>query len=269
MKKSGIIILAIMAAACSPQIYPLQLEMRQPSPSGIDLSRKTMSIVYMDGNNTLDSLFDRHAASAFARALEKDYFDGEEAISISRIPSTDNVDVNLMHDLVMETGGDVVFLLDSKVNTTVNTNLYIYDSMGTDEVKKYAGNAEIAKIAGDSFEAKGEVVGNRISKRFLSDWKTESFSFYYFDDYTSEAWYVPLQNAADGKMAAAVDGWAKIVKSGNSQKKACACYNIAQAFYLMGDYSLSSRWLDEADKLESLSLSAGLRKRLSAHLQKF
>ena len=69
-------------------------------------------------------------------------------------------------------------------------------------------------------------------------------------------------------MASAIDGWAKIAKSGSDLKKACACYNIAQAFFLMGDYSLSSRWLDEADRFENLSLSPGLRKRLSEHLEK-
>lgn len=268
MKKLGFLLLAAAVAACSPQIYPLQMDVRGPSSSGIDLGKKSMAIVYMDGHNTLDSLFDRHAASAFARELEKDYFGGEEAISISRIPSADSVGLDLMHALVMETGGDVVFLLDSKVDANVGTSLYVYDSMGKDKVLRYNGTAALDNLLGEGFEEKGENVGHRIARRFLSNWKTENFSFYYFEDYSSELWYKPLQDAGDGKMASAIDGWAKIAKSGSDLKKACACYNIAQAFFLMGDYSLSSRWLDEADRFENLSLSPGLRKRLSERLEK-
>ena len=63
---------ALALAACSPQVYPLYLEVRQPSSSGLDLSRKTMGIVYMDSDSPADSTFDRSAASALARALEED-----------------------------------------------------------------------------------------------------------------------------------------------------------------------------------------------------
>ena len=41
---------------------------------------------------------------------------------------------------------------------------------------------------------------------------------------------------------------------------------MAQAFYLLEDYQLSARWLDQAEKLENLSLAPGLRKRLAKHL---
>ena len=36
---------ALLLAACSPQVYPLYLEVRQPSSSGLNLNRKSMSIV--------------------------------------------------------------------------------------------------------------------------------------------------------------------------------------------------------------------------------
>ena len=114
MKKLSWILVAVMtAAACSPQVYPLHLEVRQPSDAGLTLVGKTASIVYMDGSNSVDSLFDRHAASALALALEADYFDGEEVIGLSRIATPDSIGVDLMHTLVMETGGDVIFLLST------------------------------------------------------------------------------------------------------------------------------------------------------------
>ena len=272
-----ILVAALPLAACSPQVYPLHLEVRQPSDAGLTLVGKTASIVYMDGSNTVDSLFDRHAASALARALEADYFGGEEVIGLSRVPTQDSIGVDLMHTLVMETGGDVIFLLSSKVapipesesaDVPMESTLYVYDSMGEDAVKRYHGQAVLKDCSAEQLDGQAEEVGTRISRRFLSNWTTESYSFYYFDDFSSESWFTPLQDAADGQFAKAVQGWEPLVKDGTNLKRACACFNIAQAFYLLGDYVISSRWLDEADKLENLTQVPALRKRLASHLEK-
>ena len=309
MKKLTWLLSAVLfVAACSPQVYPLHLGVRQPSEAGLTLMGKTASIVYMDGDNQVDSLFDRQVASALARALEADYFNGQEVIGLSRIATPDSVGTDLMHKLVMETEGDVVFLLHSSLGDMniqankpvpgaaspdsayvavaimpVQTQLYVYDSMAKDEVKLHKGKA-ILKLdvynSGISTEDGlrtlallqvpdyAEEVGSRISRRFLSTWDNESFSFYYFDDFSSESWFTPLQHAADEEYAKAIDGWGQMVKEGSSIKRACACFNIAQAFYLMGDYGLSARWLEEAEKLENLSQAPALRKRLAVHLEK-
>lgn len=309
MKKLTWLLSAVLfVAACSPQVYPLHLGVRQPSEAGLTLVGKTASIVYMDGNNQVDSLFDRQVASSLARALEADYFNGQEVIGLSRIPSPDSVGTDLMHNLVMETEGDVVFLLNSSLgditfepnkpvpgassvdsayvavaSMPVQTHLYVFDSMGKDEVKMHKGRAVLKlqvynsgitseeglrTLALHQVPDYAEEVGDRISRRFLSTWATESFSFYYFDDFSSESWFTPLQHAADEEYAKAIDGWARMVKEGSSIKRACACFNIAQTFYLMGDYGLSARWLEEAEKLESLTQASALRKRLAAHLEK-
>ena len=302
-----ILVAALSLAACSPQVYPLFMEVRQPSDAGLTLVGKTAAIVYMDGANSVDSLFDRHAASALASALEADYFGGEEVIGLSRIATPDSIGVDLMHTLVMETGGDVIFLLSSalgepvvgknmetksssldsafvcQADVPINTTLYLYDSMGNDEVTRYKGSATLKTsvynngiFTEDAMKAlalrnlmpEAEDVGLRISRRFQSNWLTESFSFYYFDDFSSETWFTPLQDAADGKYAKAIRGWEALVKDGSSIKRACACFNIAQAFYLLGDYVIASRWLDEAEKMENLTQAQALRKRLASHLEK-
>ena len=222
--------------------------------------------------------------------------------------SPDTVSLDLMHSLVMETGGDVVFLLSSSLGSPsigtnkavsraaspdsayvaqaevpVQSNLFVYDSMGKDEVLKYKGNAVLRSqvynngivtddglrtLALHALSPEAEVVGERIARRFLSHWKTDDFPFYYFDDYSSEAWFTPLQHVADGKFSAAVDGYALLVKSGSNLKRSCACFNLAQAFYLLGDYELSSRWLDEAEKLENVSLGSVPEKKAGCPLGK-
>lgn len=268
------VVAALALAACSPQVYPLYLEVRQPSSSGLDLSRKSMAIVYMDGVNPADSSFDRSAASALARSLEEDYFGGEEQVGLFHTPTADSVSLNAMHALVMDTGKDVIFLLSSRLGETkedgalpVSTSLAVYDSMGNDKIRSYSGSALIPAPAGKDAPSQAEVVGERISSRFLSKWKTESFSFYYFDTFTSE-WETPLDNVEKGRFAKAVDGWAPLVKVGSSVSRACAAYNLAMTFYLMEDYEMSKLWLDFADKLEQLPLSQGLHARLNAHLEK-
>ena len=300
---------ALLAAACSPQVYPLYMEVRGPSSSGLTLAGKNVSVVYMDGNNQVDSLFDRQVASSLARSLEADYFDGREQVGIFRTPATDSVSLDLMHSLVMETEGDVVFVLSSSlglpapetnqvvpkatsvdsafvcpVAVPVRTQLYIYDSMGQDKVIPFKGSAVLRpmvynngtltedglkSLALRSMAGEADIVGERISTRFLSTWTTETFSFYYWEGgWQSDVWIYALANMLDGKIAAAVDQWMPLVKLGNNTSRACACYNIAQAFYLMEDYELSARWLDTAEKLENVSLAPGLRKRLAHHLEK-
>lgn len=305
MKHPWILAAVLLAAACSPQVYPLYMDVRQPSPSGLTLAGKNLSIVYKDGVQPADSLFDRQAASAMARNLEADYFGGHEQVGIFHTPS-DSVTLDLMHTLVMETEGDVVFVLSSRLGDPVPENnmavsgatsvdsafvcpvvipvktlLDVYDAMGQDKVHHYSGSAMLRPLvynngtvtedglktlALKNLEKEADVVGKRVSSRFLSTWITESFSFYCFDDTRSEVWIEALLNAMDGKFAAAIDEWATLIKRGNAQSRACACYNIAQAFFLMEDYPLAARWLEEAEKLENVSLAPGLKKRLAAHL---
>ncbi len=265
---------ALALAACSPQVYPLYLEVRQPSSSGLDLSRKTMGIVYMDSDSPADSSFDRSAASALARALEEDYFSGAEEVGLYHTAASDSVSLEKMHTLVMDTGKDVVFLLSSHLGTArsdgslpVTTRLSVYDSMGEDKVHRYSGSAILPAPAGADAPSQPEVVGERISARFLSKWKTESFSLYYFDQILSD-WEAPIVHVVEGKLAKAIDAWAPLVKKGNSLQRACAAYNMAMAFYLLEDYEMSLLWLDYADKLENVPLSGGLRSRLAPHLEK-
>ena len=296
-------LVALALAACSPQTLTMSVDMRHPSKSGIDLTRKTISIVYMD-DGQVDTTFSNGVASSLARSLEEDYFAGREAVGVYKIPA-DSVSLQLMHDLVMDTGDDVVFLIgpptfgevalsdklalqnatsvDSAFVTQAqipyNAKLFVFDSMDKeDKLHVFRGGSVlrtqvysngvtapefIKEKAMQSKELGAELVGLQISNRFLPTWKTENYSLYYFegwdDDWTTAAYY-----AYEYQWKKAADIWMKKVSDNNITKRACACYNTALAFYMLGDLRLATKWLDRADENSSLSLSPGLRKRIEA-----
>ena len=294
---------ALALAACSPQTLTLSVDMRHPSKSGIDLSRKSMSIVYMD-DGTADSTFSNGVASSLARSLEEDYFAGREAIGVYKIPA-DSVSLDLMHRLVMDTGDDVVFLLgppafgevalseNAAVKNSVsvdsafvaqaqipyNARLFVYDSMDKqDRLQLFRGSSILRTqvfsngvtasefLKEKALEAKdlgADLVGKQISNRFVPTWKTEGYTLYYFEGW-DEDWIEAISLAYDMNWKAAADIWMKKVNENSYTKRACACYNTALAFYLMGDLDLATKWLDRADQLGTPSLSPGLRKRIEA-----
>ena len=294
---------ALALAACSPQTLTLSVDMRHPSKSGIDLSRKSMSIVYMD-DGTADSTFSNGVASSLARSLEEDYFAGREAIGVYKIPA-DSVSLDLMHRLVMDTGDDVVFLLgppafgevalseNAAVKNSVsvdsafvaqaqipyNARLFVYDSMDKqDRLQMFRGSSILRTqvfsngvtasefLKEKALEAKdlgADLVGKQISNRFVPTWKTEGYTLYYFEGW-DEDWIEAISLAYDMNWKAAADIWMKKVNENSYTKRACACYNTALAFYMMGDLNLATKWLDRADQLGTPSLSPGLRKRIEA-----
>ena len=294
---------ALALAACSPQTLTLNVDMRHPSKSGIDLGRKTMSIVYMD-DGAVDSTFSNGVASSLARSLEEDYFAGREAIGVYKIP-VDSVSLDLMHRLVIDTGDDVVFLLgpptfgevalsdnqalkeprnvDSafvvQAQIPYNAKLFVYDSMDKlDRMQVFRGASilrtqvfnngvtaqeYLKEEALKSKELGAELVGKQISNRFVPTWKTENYSLYYFDGWDDD-WTDAAYQAYEMNWKKAADIWMKKVNENSYTKRACACYNTALAFYMMGDLNLATKWLDRADQYGTPSLSPGLRKRIEA-----
>ena len=292
---------ALALAACSPQTLTLNVDMRHPSKSGIDLSRKTMSVVYMD---TADSTFSNGVASSLARSLEEDYFAGREAIGVYKIP-VDSVSLDLMHRLVIDTGDDVVFLLGppsfgevalsdnvslkepksvdsafvAQAQIPYNAKLFVYDSMDKqDKLQVFRGSSILRTqvfnngVTAKEFlkekaltvkEAGADLVGKQISNRFVPTWKTEDYSLYYYEGW-DEDWVAAALQAYEMNWKKAADIWMKKVNENSYTKRACACYNTALAFYMMGDLNLATKWLDRADQYGTPGLSPGLRKRIEA-----
>ena len=294
---------ALALAACSPQTLTLNVDMRHPSKSGIDLARKSMSIVYMD-DETADTTFSNGVASSLARSLEEDYYGGNEAIGVYKIPA-DSVSLDLMHRLVMDTGDDVVFLLGppafgevalggnvavknavnvdsafvAQAQIPYNARVFVYDSMDKeDRLQMFRGSSilrtqvysngvtapeYLKEKALTSKELGAELVGKQISNRFVPTWKTEGYTLYYYEGWDDD-WVDAVAEAYEMNWKKAADIWMKKVGEGSYSKRACACYNTALAFYMMGDLNLATKWLDRADQYGSPALSPGLRKRIEA-----
>ena len=281
------------------KVVTMSVDMRYPSVSGHDLSRHSMAVVCMDEGRQ-DSLFNAALATGLAESLENDYFGGKESIDIYRIP-VDTVTLDLMHSLVMDTGADVIFLftppqIDS-IRLTENapvdeafmtvasipfrSRMVVYDSMGKeDKLYPYAGKSVLrTAVFNNGFTApeylrsmalqrlapQAESAGKRFSTDFLPTWKTENYSMYYYPTWNDE-WVEAAYHAMDYDWQKAVKEWTALLNGGNEEKRACACYNIALAFHMMGDQKLALRWIDEADKIWPLTLSPGLRKRIQARL---
>lgn len=307
MKKLSFLssVAAIALASCSPQAFIMNIETRHPSPSGIEIAGKSMSVVYLDDNSGRDSVFVKGLAEGFAKAIEKEYFDGGEAVNIYRLEkerggvySAKDTLVNL----VMDTGDDIIFLVDSPefgelslsrkqavMNQTADSSalvyatipfrlsMYVYDSMDKDDdVHVFTGTSSVkqgvfcsADTEEESLRDKvwdvigpsGELAGKKSASSFLSEWKNEQFTILYYDSF---AWEKAAQAAYEYRWHDAIDVWMSLLDTGNYDKRSCAEYNIATAFYLLGDYDLASKWLDRSDSDKVISLSAGLRARIDA-----
>ena len=160
----------LVMSSCAPQAFVVSPEMRGPSKSGLNLAGRTMAVVYLTDGNPRNDSFNASASSGFATRLEEDYFGGEREIELFTARSGNGADYSSkdsLVNLVMETGKDVVFVIDvpelgiPTVNSPVKltgksvasdssyvsvasvpftTKIYVYDSMNKeDRVFGFAG----------------------------------------------------------------------------------------------------------------------------------
>lgn len=257
-------LLAALLAACSPQTLTLQVEMRHPSKSGLELSGKTMAVVCMDAS---DTVVNTALATGLARSLEKTYFDGETMIPIYRV-AADSINLSRMHDLVMDTGLDVIFFFDApslgdtlKPQVPLELNLYVYDSMEkADKIHSYTGSTTIKH----NFAEQAERMGQQISNRFLPTWKAEGYSLFYYE--WEGGWMDAIDHAAEHEWEEAIAFWMRKLNTQKAMTSACASYNIAVGYFMLGDPLLALKWLDQSEKFYPLPLSPGLRKRIQARI---
>lgn len=292
--------------SCDPQAFSMNVEMRYPSKSGLDLAGKSIAVVYLEDDARRDSVFNEYLANGFASSLEKEYFGGEQAVSLYRLgkkTGADYASVDSLASLVMSTGDDVVFLFDApefgdvsvsdvqpmpgdtavfySTSVPLKIKLYAYDSMGKkDTVWMWNGSRNIVqKVAADVYTSRADVpamlwpalstAGKTVGEKSAQIFFPEWKSEQYTLVYfdSPEAWNTASEAAYNFKWKEAMTAWMTLVDTNNLTKRSCAEYNIALACYMLGDNDLALKWLDMSDQDYPISLSSGLRKRIMARMK--
>lgn len=272
MRLTGHILLVILGItlviSCAPSRYVLDVEMRHPSKAGVDLTGKNVTFVYGQEGVFPNDLFMESMADGFAWNLKDRYKESVGEVNVCGLRSApDYANRDSMLNLLVETGADVVFLLD-KITLNGSTFSFIlkcYDAMyHGDNLQLFSGNSVVESMSGNEVvKDEGWDAGKTIATAFEPQWKHEQYSLYYFE---SSDWYTALEKAEIFDWKGAMDIWMKRLEGADPLKRACAAYNIATACYMMGDYHLAARWLDSADRLADLLVSEGLRKRINARI---
>ena len=302
MKRSLLSAIAALSAlvalqSCDPQAFSMNVEMRYPSSSGMSIDGKSVAVVYLNEDSAKDSVFNECLANGFASAIEKNYFNGAEAVNLYKMPKVvggvySNADTLI--NLIVDTGCDIVFLFDAPefgnvqikeqktstsgtyypVSVPVAIKLYGFDSLsGSDTVHVWTGTRMLSanmeaslgrQAAADSLwnriGSSAENLGEVSARTFAPVWKEETYTFIYYE--SPEAWLAAAQYASDYKWNEAMKVWISLLDTNNTMKRSCAEYNIATACFLMGDNELALKWLNSSDEDYPISLSKTLRKRI-------
>ena len=304
MKRSLLSAIAALSAlvalqSCDPQAFSMNVEMRYPSSSGMSIDGKSVAVVYLNEDSAKDSVFNECLANGFASAIEKNYFNGAEAVNLYKMPKVGGgvySNADTLINLIVDTGCDIVFLFDAPefgnvqikeqktstsgtyypVSVPVAIKLYGFDSLsGSDTVRVWTGTRMLSanmeaslgrQAAADSLwnriGSSAENLGEVSARTFAPVWKEETYSFIYYE--SPEPWLAAAQYASDYKWNEAMKVWISLLDTNNPMKRSCAEYNIATACFLMGDNELALKWLNSSDEDYPISLSKALRKRIQA-----
>lgn len=302
MKRSLLSAIAALSAlvalqSCDPQAFSMNVEMRYPSSSGMSIDGKSVAVVYLNEDSAKDSVFNECLANGFASAIEKNYFNGAEAVNLYKMPKVGGgvySNADTLINLIVDTGCDIVFLFDAPefgnvqikeqktstsgtyypVSVPVAVKLYGFDSLsGSDTVRVWTGTRMLSanmeaslgrQAAADSLwnriGSSAENLGEVSARTFAPVWKEETYTFIYYE--SPEAWLTAAQYASDYKWNEAMKVWISLLDTNNTMKRSCAEYNIATACFLMGDNELALKWLNSSDEDYPISLSKTLRKRI-------
>lgn len=303
-------IAAGIAVSCGPSKHAIHVEMRHPSKTGIDLAGKNISVVYLENDNAVSTDFAESMADGFAYTLEQDYGTGNSSIGIYRmrqIPGADYSQRDSLFNILMDTGSDVVFLIDtlkfgsmavggpsrvtyasspdssyvSSGSVPYTLKLYCYDGMGKEDKVQAFGGTSLARPEVYSNGKDDSTIATLKSWKALGKegWDAgvlvaESFKSQWKHEqysvvyYDGDKWYKALERASQYDWKGAMDIWLNLLSTNDLMKRSCAEYNLSVACYMLGDYQLAVEWLDLSDKDNKLPISDALRKRIDARKQR-
>lgn len=307
MKRIFIPLISIMllAVSCGPSRHAVNVEMRYPSKAGLELAGKILSVVYLENDNPSSNLFNEGMADGFAYALEQDYGTGNGSIGVFRMRCQEGARYasrDSLLNLLVDTGSDVVFLLDtvqlgtmtiggaSKVASAQSPDssylnvgdvkftmaMYAFDAMDdTEQVHTFTGTSTANPHAySDGTLSSAELFrraqagmleeGWQAGRQISTSFKSEwKHEQYSLIYFDTEKWYKALDRAEAYDWKGAMDMWMTLISTNDLLRRSCAAYNIATACYMLGEYDLALEWLDQSDKDNKLPYSDALRKRIN------
>lgn len=252
---AGLLLAVCALVSCSPQVYVMSTEMRYPSSSGLDLTGKSVALVYPYGLTQDEVQLIGAIAEALADRLDAAYPESDSTRlysieyredSFSKMASADS-----LASLVLKTDADVVFLFgrpaefkDGYRTGEFRLPLYCYDALsgGKGAVRTFSVSAD----AGSDAALSGKNIGGRISSSFVPTWREEEFGIWYTDN---SEWESALAKAADFKWDEAVKMWMSLLDGTKDQSlRACLEYNIGLGCFMMGRNSLALQWLEQSNR---------------------
>lgn len=250
-------------------------DMHYPGEAGFVLENKTMSVVYLNDGNRQDTTYVNSLATGFAKGLESQYFNSEEAVPVISVPKDPRglyYAKDSLVSLIMATEADVLFLFDSprlvssRDSLKATSYLYVYDGLDRKRDSVIAVALNKNYLNGPNLQKAVEAYGTNVSGLFARDVRKEYYSLIYYD--YSEDWITALISASNSKWDEAMDKWMNIISSTNKlEQKACAAYNMAVGCYLMEDYRLALEWIEQSEKFYPISLTPGLKQKIRSQLK--
>ena len=264
-----------MVFACGPTRHAIQVEMRYPSLSGIELSDKIISVVYVSGENQQSNVINENMAISFASTLESEYGTGEGSVGVFSVDekSGNYAQKDSLISLLMQTDSDLVLLLDKPEfgekgsAQPVKVRIHCFDGMDKETKVQTFSGSKVFTIAPDEATLASEAVrtGKQLAVSFAPQWRHEQYSIAYYD---STKWFNALEKAEMYDWKGAMDIWFELLDTNDMMKRATAEYNIAVACYMLGDFDLAAQWLDRSDADNKMpTLSDPLRKRIDSRIK--
>ncbi len=262
----------LAAVGCGPTKHIFNVEMRHPSVVGVDLGGKTVSVVYLEGEDRIGNEFNESMADGFAYTLENDYGTGEGSVGIYRMRQMEGANYaskDSLFNILIDTGADLVFLFDNTKfgvsgsgSIPYTIKMYCFDGMNKEEkVQAFGGTALASANSLSEVGPKGWDAGVKAAGSFAPQWKNEQYTVLYYEE---QLWYNALAMAEQHNWKGAMDIWMQQTNSYDTLRRSVACYNLSLACYMLGDYDLALEWLDQSDVENKLELSDTFRSRVLA-----
>lgn len=242
--RSVIILMAMMPmlVSCGLTYETLSVQLMKPSTSSLDFRNKTMS-VFMVYRNSQDSTMCCSALTSFVEKMSEEYSKPVTLFSMQYDSSAVYSERDTLAQLITLANTDVVFLACpisdyNFVEGVLEYNILIYDSLHKEDKVYSMPHVKVSAL-------NPSATSNLLMLNFGPSWKGANFRILYFEGKSD--WKDALDQAIVGNWTAAVDNWISILSSSTSlDYRMAAEYNIAVGCYLLNDYPLAQKWLDQA-----------------------